>query len=75
MLFFSSLFLNIFDFGAGAVIFGVQNYQLAGLVAPFWHPMVCWLVGFLLFFILVLPNLYYELCAGSLDSGCFFQFI
>ena len=25
-------------FGAGAVIFGAQNYQLAGLVAPFWHP-------------------------------------
>ena len=23
--------------GAGAVIFGAQNYQLAGL-APFWHP-------------------------------------
>ena len=23
---------------AGAVIFSVQNYQLAGLVAPFWHP-------------------------------------
>ncbi len=24
--------------GAGAVIFGAQNYKLAGLVAPFWHP-------------------------------------
>ena len=24
--------------GAGAVIFGAQNYHLAGLVAPFWHP-------------------------------------
>ena len=24
--------------GAGAVIFGAQNCQLAGLVAPFWHP-------------------------------------
>ena len=23
--------------GVGAVIFGAQNYQLAGLVAPFWH--------------------------------------
>ena len=24
--------------GAGVVIFGAQNNQLAGLVAPFWHP-------------------------------------
>ena len=24
--------------GAGAVIFGAQNYHLAGLVAPFWQP-------------------------------------
>ena len=24
--------------GLGAVISGAQNYHLAGLVAPFWHP-------------------------------------
>ena len=37
-VFFQVIFSNNCDFGAGAVIFGAQNYQLAGLVAPFWHP-------------------------------------
>ena len=38
MLFSRSFFQMTVTSRAGAVIFSVQNYQLAGLVAPFWHP-------------------------------------
>jgi hypothetical protein len=46
MLFFSSLFLNIFDFGAGAVIFGAKNYQLIGfggfILTPWGSTLAPW---------------------------------